>query len=107
MPKWAEYSLTDRYYPPSRTQGSTNLARHFRKYSPLKPPGVPLTLYYSHWSSCGFGDYVLSPPLGGKTIVITRAAEQTSQFSEILQNQGAEVLEMPALEIRPPTVGKV
>jgi len=42
------------------------------------------------------------PPLGGKTIVITRAAEQTSQFSEILQNQGAEVLEMPALEIRPP-----
>jgi uroporphyrinogen III methyltransferase/synthase len=43
------------------------------------------------------------PPLGGKTIVITRAAEQTSQFSEILQNQGAEVLEMPALEIRPPS----
>jgi uroporphyrinogen III methyltransferase/synthase len=42
-------------------------------------------------------------PLAGQTIVITRAAEQSSQFTEILQNQGAEVLEMPALEIRPPS----
>lgn len=42
-------------------------------------------------------------PLAGKTIVITRAAEQASQFAEILHNQGAEVLEMPALEIRPPS----
>lgn len=42
-------------------------------------------------------------PLRGQTILVTRAAEQSSQFSHLLLEQGANVIEMPALEIRPPS----
>ena len=42
-------------------------------------------------------------PLSGKTILITRASGQSSQFTELLTAQGARVIEMPALEIRPPS----
>jgi uroporphyrinogen III methyltransferase/synthase len=44
-----------------------------------------------------------SLPLTDKTILVTRAVEQSSQFSNLLQQQGAKVLEMPALEITPPS----
>lgn len=42
-------------------------------------------------------------PLTTKTILVTRAAGQSSQFTQLLQGQGATVIEMPALEIRPPS----
>ncbi len=42
-------------------------------------------------------------PLQGKTILVTRAATQSSEFSQMLQELGARVLEMPALEIREPS----
>lgn len=42
-------------------------------------------------------------PLNGKTILVTRSAEQSSHFTELLQRQGATTIEMPALEIRPPS----
>ncbi len=42
-------------------------------------------------------------PLAGKTILITRAVGQSSQFSNLLQQQGAKVIEMPALAIVPPS----
>ena len=42
-------------------------------------------------------------PLIGKTILTTRAAGQSSQFTQLLQQQGATVIEVPALEIYPPT----
>lgn len=42
-------------------------------------------------------------PLAGKSILVTRAAEQSSKFTTLLQQQGAEVVEMPALEIVPPS----
>lgn len=42
-------------------------------------------------------------PLTGKTILVTRAAGQSSQFTQLLQQQGATVLEMPAIEIMPPS----
>jgi uroporphyrinogen III methyltransferase/synthase len=46
----------------------------------------------------------LSPhPLIRKTILITRSAGQSSQFTELLTEKGATVIEMPALEIRPPS----
>ena len=45
----------------------------------------------------------LNLPLAGKTILITRAKEQSSQFSLLLQQQGANTIEMPALEIFPPS----
>ncbi len=42
-------------------------------------------------------------PLAGKTILVTRAAGQSSEFSHLLQQQGATVIEMPTLEIGPPS----
>ena len=37
------------------------------------------------------------------TVLVTRAAGQSSQFSELLTATGMAVIEMPALEIRPPS----
>ncbi|EAZ90508.1 uroporphyrinogen-III C-methyltransferase [Crocosphaera chwakensis] len=45
----------------------------------------------------------ISLPLAHKTVLITRAKEQSSQFSRLLQQQGANTLEMPTLEISPPS----
>ncbi len=42
-------------------------------------------------------------PLAGNTILVTRAATQSGQFSDRLQEQGARVIEMPALVIGPPS----
>ena len=42
-------------------------------------------------------------PLKHKTVLVTRATEQSSKFTALLQQQGAEVIEMPALTIVPPS----
>ena len=42
-------------------------------------------------------------PLASKTILVTRAAGQSAKFTDLLQQQGANVIEIPALEIRPPS----
>ncbi|MDY6783380.1 MAG: uroporphyrinogen-III C-methyltransferase [Cyanobacteriota bacterium] len=42
-------------------------------------------------------------PLRGKTVLVTRAAEQSSAFTQLLQREGARVMEMPALVIGPPS----
>jgi uroporphyrinogen III methyltransferase / synthase len=42
-------------------------------------------------------------PLAGATILVTRAVEQSPDFSQQLRQAGARVLEMPALEIVPPS----
>ncbi|MBD2592811.1 uroporphyrinogen-III C-methyltransferase [Nostoc spongiaeforme FACHB-130] len=42
-------------------------------------------------------------PLAGKTILVTRSVGQSSEFSDRLQAVGAKVIEMPALEIGPPS----
>ncbi|NJM73983.1 MAG: uroporphyrinogen-III C-methyltransferase [Scytonema sp. RU_4_4] len=44
-----------------------------------------------------------SHPLTGQTIVVTRAAGQSSQFTQVLTSFGANVIEMPTLEIGPPS----
>jgi hypothetical protein len=41
-------------------------------------------------------------PLAGRTIVVTRAAAQAPVFVELLQNEGARVLEAPTIAIDPP-----
>ncbi len=41
-------------------------------------------------------------PLAGKTILITRAREQSGEFTASLQKLGAEVIEFPTIEIVPP-----
>lgn len=43
------------------------------------------------------------PLLTGKTILVTRSVGQSSQFSDRLREEGAKVIEMPALEIGPPS----
>ncbi|NET47631.1 MAG: uroporphyrinogen-III synthase, partial [Merismopedia sp. SIO2A8] len=42
-------------------------------------------------------------PLQGQTVLVTRATGQSGEFSDRLQSQGATVIEMPALEIGPPS----
>ncbi|TAF10662.1 MAG: uroporphyrinogen-III synthase [Nostocales cyanobacterium] len=42
-------------------------------------------------------------PLAGKTILVTRSVGQSSQFSDRLTAAGARVIELPALEICPPS----
>ncbi len=42
-------------------------------------------------------------PLTGKTILVTRSAGQSTQFRQMLQQEGARVIEMPTLEIGPPS----
>jgi uroporphyrinogen III methyltransferase/synthase len=41
-------------------------------------------------------------PLTGKKILITRAREQSGDFSTLLEKLGAEVIEFPTIEIVPP-----
>lgn len=45
--------------------------------------------------------------LQGKTILVTRASGQASQFTDLLTSQGAKVIEMPTLAIVPPTSWKM
>ncbi len=45
---------------------------------------------------------VAEQTIAGKTILVTRAASQSSQFSDRLQGLNATVIDMPALEIVPP-----
>ena len=46
---------------------------------------------------------IAQQPLAGKTVLVTRAAGQSSSFSARLQELGARVVEMPALAIGPPS----
>ena len=41
--------------------------------------------------------------LTGKTVLVTRASGQASEFSELLRSHGAKVSELPTLEIVPPS----
>ncbi len=45
----------------------------------------------------------LSHPLLNKTILVTRAISQSHDFRDLLESQGAKVIEMPTLEIGPPS----
>jgi uroporphyrinogen-III synthase len=44
----------------------------------------------------------MSLPLAGRRVLVTRAAGQASKLSEALRALGAEPVEVPVLEIRPP-----
>lgn len=45
-------------------------------------------------------------PLEGKRILVTRSVGQSSQFKQLLEKTGAEVIEMPTLVILPPDTWK-
>lgn len=42
-------------------------------------------------------------PLFGRRVVVTRSQDQAAEFSELLEERGAEVLEVPCLKIAPPS----
>jgi uroporphyrinogen III methyltransferase/synthase len=42
-------------------------------------------------------------PLFGKKILVTRARDQASAFSELLEGYGAQVIQSPTIEIHPPS----
>ena len=46
-------------------------------------------------------------PLFGKRILVTRARQQASQLSSILEDQGAEIIETPMIQMKPPTSWQV
>ena len=43
-----------------------------------------------------------SPPLAGPRVLVTRARRQAGALAGLLRRQGATVLEIPSIEIRPP-----
>lgn len=54
-------------------------------------------------SSTQFSTAVSPTPLAGKTVLITRSVGQSSQFTKMIAAAGANAIEMPALEICPPS----
>ena len=46
---------------------------------------------------------LITKPLSAHTVLVTRSAEQSPTFSNLLIEQGAKVVEMPTLEIFPPS----
>ncbi|MEA5451859.1 uroporphyrinogen-III C-methyltransferase [Leptolyngbya sp. CCNP1308] len=64
------------------------------KIQNLEATGLSLTHPPIHSPTC---------PLSSKTILITRAAEQSSAFADLLTAQGATVVDLPALEMRSPS----
>lgn len=67
--------------------------------APIFSAAAPLTVSQANFLS----SENLSLPLLDKTILVTRAAAQSSKFAQLLRQQGATVMEVPALEIRPPS----
>jgi uroporphyrinogen III methyltransferase / synthase len=72
-----------------------------REYLDRSAPTSPISTAASE----GWGDNLGldSTALAGKTILVTRAAGQAGEFSQMLRSRGARVIEMPTLEIVPPT----
>lgn len=67
----------------------------------LKPPAI--TIIGDVVSLRGSGlDWYEKRPLFGRRIVVTRARAQAGELSSELENLGAEVMEFPTIEIKPP-----
>jgi uroporphyrinogen III methyltransferase/synthase len=64
---------------------------------------VNLSIPLPHHPSTPSPIHPITHPLSTKTILITRASEQSSAFADLLTAQGAKVVDFPALEIRPPS----
>ncbi len=76
-----------------------------RLRSYLQPPSSPLVSTVLTTSD-STPDPTAAPdtrPFAGKTILVTRSVNQSSPFIDRLNHEGATVVEMPALEIGPPS----
>jgi uroporphyrinogen III methyltransferase/synthase len=92
------YLLSEQSYPP--TPPTPPLTVTVEPDPTLSPT---TTLASTPVSSLQSPSQPAAVPLSGKTVLVTRAAGQSSQFAALLQAQGATVLEMPAIEITAPS----
>ncbi len=69
--------------------------------SNLKPPAITVIGDVVSLRGAGLGWYE-KRPLFGRRIVVTRARAQAGELSRKLEGLGAEVLEFPTIEIKPP-----
>ncbi|NMF82964.1 uroporphyrinogen-III C-methyltransferase [Nodosilinea sp. P-1105] len=92
------YLMPDLPTLPSLEGGHTGTAPTVAFPPPSPHPPIPPSPEGGHT-----GTVPTAPPLTGKTILITRSAGQSSSFTDLLTARGARVVEMPALEIRPPS----
>ncbi len=76
--------------------------RAYLKFAPQTSPITP-----AERGSGGeievLADRANSTPFVGKTVLVTRASGQAGEFSQMLRSRGARVIEMPTLEIVPPS----
>jgi len=74
----------------------SDLSPQFLKVLPSISAPLPILPAMSHYP-------LSSQPLAGLTVLVTRAAGQSSEFAGLLKAQGAEVIEMPTLVIGAPS----
>jgi len=79
--------------PVTNTQHPTSITDQHSQISPSSPTPLPV-------DGEGLG---VGSPLAGKTILVTRSVNQSEEFTNLLQQAGAMVIEMPTLEIGPPS----
>ena len=78
----------------------SDIADHVAEVN-LKPPAITIIGDVVSLRESGLGWYE-KRPLFGRRIVVTRARAQAGELSSELKNLGAEVLEFPTIEIKPP-----
>lgn len=66
-------------------------------------PGDPPPLVQPLMPQSSIAQLAIAQPLAGKTVLVTRSLNQSGSFTGRLQAAGAQVLEVPALEIGPPS----
>ena len=66
-------------------------------------PGDPPPLVQPLMPQPSIAQLAIAQPLAGKTVLVTRSLNQSGSFTGRLQSAGAQVLEVPALEIGPPS----
>jgi uroporphyrinogen III methyltransferase/synthase len=96
-----------RKYVRNRTQAGRAVTHFSDDRDPSLPSPLAAETAVSSQSSLANLDLpeslIPALPLTGKTILVTRSAGQSSQFSDRLRAVGATVIEMPAIEITPPS----
>ncbi|NET84727.1 MAG: uroporphyrinogen-III C-methyltransferase [Moorea sp. SIO1F2] len=55
------------------------------------------------WQDKVQGATATTKPLTGKTVLVTRSASQSQKFNQLLEQEGATIIEMPTLVITPPS----
>ncbi|CAN5136966.1 hypothetical protein BH24ACT19_BH24ACT19_00220 [soil metagenome] len=67
----------------------------------MKPPAITVVGDVVSLRKDGF-DWFERRPLSGRRVVVTRARAQAGELSRELESLGAEILEFPTIEIKPP-----